>query len=116
MDRSLQQKTTRRCPFCSEEIQSEAKKCKHCGEWLNGRESKRSEALNTTEVRRVADVHKSRGKTIMLVGFLMMLGGCGSCIGSIGGIGGEASGATAGLGILIALVGFFVVIVGRFLE
>jgi hypothetical protein len=27
---------TRKCPFCAEEILSEAKKCKHCGEFLNG--------------------------------------------------------------------------------
>lgn len=25
---------TKRCPYCSEEILAEAKKCKHCGEWL----------------------------------------------------------------------------------
>jgi len=24
----------RKCPFCAEEIQADAKKCKHCGEWL----------------------------------------------------------------------------------
>ena len=24
----------KKCPFCSEEIQETAKKCKHCGEWL----------------------------------------------------------------------------------
>ena len=24
----------KRCPYCGEEILSAAKKCKHCGEWL----------------------------------------------------------------------------------
>jgi hypothetical protein len=29
------QPTTKKCPFCAEEILSNAVKCKHCGEWLN---------------------------------------------------------------------------------
>ena len=26
---------TKRCPYCGEEILAIAKKCKHCGEWLD---------------------------------------------------------------------------------
>lgn len=27
------------CPFCDGEIGSTARKCRHCGEWLDGRQS-----------------------------------------------------------------------------
>lgn len=31
---------TKRCPYCGEEILAVAKKCKHCGEWLEEKRSK----------------------------------------------------------------------------
>lgn len=36
---------TKNCPFCGEEIMATAKKCKHCGEWLE----KQEENLETKE-------------------------------------------------------------------
>ena len=35
------------CPYCSEAIQAEAKKCKHCGEWLHIHEAP-SQATSTS--------------------------------------------------------------------
>ena len=45
---------TKRCPYCGEEILSVAKKCKHCGEWLDkedaGNGEKRGRAHNKSAV------------------------------------------------------------------
>ena len=30
----MEQTTTKNCPFCGEDILTAAKKCKHCGQWL----------------------------------------------------------------------------------
>jgi membrane protein YdbS with pleckstrin-like domain len=42
------QKLTRPCPFCSEEIQFTAVKCKHCGEFLDGH-SQQTQAPKATK-------------------------------------------------------------------
>lgn len=31
----MESKDTKNCPYCGEEILAVAKKCKHCGEWLD---------------------------------------------------------------------------------
>jgi len=36
---------TRKCSFCAEEIASDAKKCKLCGEFVNGKVSRRVLAI-----------------------------------------------------------------------
>lgn len=34
-DRAVASVCLRKCPFCAEEILADAKKCKHCGEFVN---------------------------------------------------------------------------------
>ena len=45
--------TTRRCPYCDEEIQASAKKCKHCGEWIDRRSPQLGAAQRSTRTGRL---------------------------------------------------------------
>ena len=60
--------TVIRCPFCSEEILSTAKKCKHCNEWLV------DDPPQSTSQRSTARPRKSRSAAIVLALFLGGIG------------------------------------------
>ena len=34
LENKIAEKDIKQCPYCGEEILTTAKKCKHCGEWL----------------------------------------------------------------------------------
>ena len=37
VEKEHSEREVRQCPYCSEDILATAKKCKHCGEWLEGK-------------------------------------------------------------------------------
>lgn len=39
------ERQTKQCPYCGEEILATAKKCKHCGEWLDKEETPKEETM-----------------------------------------------------------------------
>lgn len=49
------------CPYCAEEIQDTASKCKHCGEWIVPQDAPNAERTESvTEVHRISDSEPPR--------------------------------------------------------
>lgn len=60
------------CPYCGEEIMAAAKKCKHCGEWLD--DSHQNIQCMTTATQVNTDSKKKNTKKYLLIGTGVLVG------------------------------------------
>jgi uncharacterized membrane protein YvbJ len=94
------------CPFCAEEVQEAAVKCKNCGSWLDGRDSRDPRMDGKSAV-----ATKSSGAALKGIGFGLI---------AIAVIVGVATQQHAGevheASMLAGLAGLVLFVVGRFKD
>lgn len=62
----------KKCPYCAEEIQDDAVKCKHCGEWLD--ENSKPSIIPAANTQIIIQSKKSKGTAALLAIFLGGIG------------------------------------------
>ena len=62
-----EERATRYCPYCAEEIYAEAKKCKHCGEFVTAPSGSLNELRKPTADQRILDIAQNQKYVIYVI-------------------------------------------------